>query len=76
MIIHLLLQVFYFSRSLIGIASPCHTSTPPMDEVALASPPGCNNNDAHGQAIYVGAIIDLGDDTTHVCLSSSSKLMV
>jgi hypothetical protein len=24
------------------------TSTPPMDEVAVACPPACNNNDARG----------------------------
>jgi hypothetical protein len=29
---------------------------PSMDEVADACPPACNNNDARGRAIYVGAV--------------------
>jgi hypothetical protein len=75
-IVHLLLQVFYFFQSLIGIVSPCHTSTPPIDEVAVACPPSRNNNDVHGRAIYIGVIVDPGGGTTHACLSSSCKLMV
>jgi hypothetical protein len=51
-------------------------STPLMDEVAVACPPGRNNNDARGRAIYVGAVTDLGGGTTHACSSSSSKLMI
>jgi hypothetical protein len=67
---------FYFSRSLIMIASSCRTSTPPMDEVVVACPLGRNNNDTRGRAIYVGAITDPGGGTTCACSSSSSKLMV
>jgi hypothetical protein len=52
------------------------TLTPSMDKVAIACPPGHNNNDAHDQAIYIGAITDPGGGTTHACSSSSSKLMV
>jgi hypothetical protein len=52
------------------------TLTPPMDEVVVACPPGHNNNDAHGQAIYVRAVTDPGGGTTHACSSSSSKLIV
>jgi hypothetical protein len=47
-----------------------------MNEVAVAYPSGRNNNDAHGQAIYVRAVANPGGDTTHACSSSSSKLMV
>jgi hypothetical protein len=47
-----------------------------MDEVAIACPPGRNNNDTHDQAIYVGAIADSDDGTTHAFASSSSKLVV
>jgi hypothetical protein len=45
------------------------TSAPSMDEVAVACPPACNNNDAHGRAIYVGAVADLGGGTTYTCSS-------
>jgi hypothetical protein len=41
-----------------------------MDEVVVACPPACNNSDARGRAIYVGAITDPGDDTTYACSSS------
>jgi hypothetical protein len=47
-----------------------------MNEVAVAYPSGRNNNDAHGQAIYVRAVANPGGDTTHACSSSSSKLIV
>jgi hypothetical protein len=47
-----------------------------MDEVVVACPPCHNNNDAHGQAIYVGAVVDLGGDIIHAYSSSSSKLKV
>jgi hypothetical protein len=40
-----------------------------MDEVAVACPPACNNNDAHGRAIYVGAVVDPGGGTTYACSS-------
>ena len=40
-----------------------------MDEVAVACPPACNNNDARGRAIYVGAVADPGGGTTYACLS-------
>jgi hypothetical protein len=40
-----------------------------MDEVAVACPPGCNNSDAHGRAIYVGAVADPGGGTTYACSS-------
>jgi hypothetical protein len=45
------------------------TSAPPMDEVAVACPPACNNNDARGRAIYVGAVADPGGGTTYACSS-------
>jgi hypothetical protein len=45
------------------------TSAPLMDEVAVACPPTCNNNDARGRAIYVGAIADPGGGTTYACSS-------
>jgi hypothetical protein len=45
------------------------TSVPPMDEVAVVCPPDCNNNDARGRVIYVGAIADPGGDTTYACSS-------
>jgi hypothetical protein len=45
------------------------TSAPPMDEVAVACPPACNNNDARGRAIYVGAVTDPGGGTTYACSS-------
>jgi hypothetical protein len=48
-------------------------SIPPMDEVAVACPLGHNNNDTRGRAIYVGAVVDSGDGTTHACSSSSGK---
>jgi hypothetical protein len=47
-----------------------------MDKVVVACPPGCNNNDAHGRAIYVRVIADPGGGTTYAYSSSSSKLMV
>jgi hypothetical protein len=80
-IIHLLLQVFYFflitDRDCVALSYvDISTSTPPMDEVVVACPPGHNNNDAHGRAIYVGVIADPGGGTTHACSSSSSKLMI
>jgi hypothetical protein len=40
-----------------------------MDEVAIACPPACNNNDARGRAIYVGAVADPGGGTTYACSS-------
>jgi hypothetical protein len=40
-----------------------------MDEVAAACPPACNNSDAHGRAIYVGAVADPGGGTTYACSS-------
>jgi hypothetical protein len=40
-----------------------------MDEVAVVCPPACNNSDAHGRAIYVGAIVDPGGGTTYACSS-------
>jgi hypothetical protein len=40
-----------------------------MDEVAVACPLGCNNSDAHGRAIYVGAVADPGGGTTYACSS-------
>jgi hypothetical protein len=40
-----------------------------MDEVAVACPPACNNNDARGRAIYVEAVADPGDSTTYACSS-------
>jgi hypothetical protein len=45
------------------------TSAPPMDEVAVVCPPACNNNDARGRAIYVGAVFDPGGGTTYACSS-------
>jgi hypothetical protein len=45
------------------------TSAPPMDEVAVACPPACNNNDARGRVIYVGAVADPGGGITYVCSS-------
>jgi hypothetical protein len=47
-----------------------------MDEVAIACPPGRNNNEARGRVIYVGVVADASGGTTHACSSSSSKLMV
>jgi hypothetical protein len=41
------------------------TSAPPMDEIAVACPPACNNSDARGRAIYVGAVADPGGGTTY-----------
>jgi hypothetical protein len=40
-----------------------------MDEVAVACPPACNNSDARGRVIYVGAVVDLGGGTTYACSS-------
>jgi hypothetical protein len=40
-----------------------------MDEVAVACPPACNNNDARGRAIYIGVVADPGGGTTYVCSS-------
>jgi hypothetical protein len=40
-----------------------------MDEVAVACPPACNNNDARGRAIYIGAVADPGGGTTYACSS-------
>jgi hypothetical protein len=40
-----------------------------MDEVAVACPPACNNSDACGQAIYIGAVTDPSGGTTYACLS-------
>jgi hypothetical protein len=40
-----------------------------MDEVAVACPPACNNSDARGRAICVGAIVDPGGGTTYACSS-------
>jgi hypothetical protein len=40
-----------------------------MDEVAVVCPPACNNNDARGRAIYVGAVADPGGGTTYACSS-------
>jgi hypothetical protein len=40
-----------------------------MDEVAVACPPACNNNNARGWAIYVGAVADPGGGTTYACSS-------
>jgi hypothetical protein len=40
-----------------------------MDEVAVACPPTCNNNNARGRAIYVGAVADPGGGTTYACSS-------
>jgi hypothetical protein len=45
------------------------TSAPPMDEVAVACPPACNNSDARGRAIYIGAVADAGGGTTYACSS-------
>jgi hypothetical protein len=45
------------------------TSAPPLDEVAVACPPACNNSDARGRAIYVGAVADPGGGTTYACSS-------
>jgi hypothetical protein len=80
-IIYLLLQVFYFFliTNWDCVALPyvdISTSTPAMGKVAIACPLGCNNDDAHGRAIYVKTIADPGGGTTYVCSSSSSKLMV
>jgi hypothetical protein len=41
------------------------TSAPPMDKVAVACPPACNNNDARGRAIYIGAVADPDGGTTY-----------
>jgi hypothetical protein len=40
-----------------------------MDEVAVACPPACNNNDARGRVIYVEAVADPGGGITYVCSS-------
>jgi hypothetical protein len=40
-----------------------------MDEVVVACPPACNNSDAHGRAIYVGAVADPGGGTIYACSS-------
>jgi hypothetical protein len=40
-----------------------------MDEVAVACPPACNNNDARDRAIYVGAVVDPDGGITYVCSS-------
>jgi hypothetical protein len=40
-----------------------------MDEVVIACPLACNNNDAYGRAIYVGAVADPGGGTTYACSS-------
>jgi hypothetical protein len=40
-----------------------------MDEVVVACPPACNNSDAHGRAIYVGAVVDPSGGTTYACSS-------
>jgi hypothetical protein len=45
-----------------------------MDEVVVARPPD-RNYDVRGQAIFIGAVADPGDDTIHACSSSSNKLM-
>jgi hypothetical protein len=45
------------------------TSAPPIDEVAIACPPACNNSDTHGRAIYIRAIADPGGGTTYACSS-------
>jgi hypothetical protein len=57
-------SLLFFSRSRIRIVSPA------------ICPPGHNNNDARGRAIYVEAVADSGGDITHACSSLSSKLMV
>jgi hypothetical protein len=46
-----------------------------MDVVVVACPPGHNNNDARGRAIYIRAVADPDGVTTHVCSFLSSKLM-
>jgi hypothetical protein len=40
-----------------------------MDKVVVACPPACNNSDARGRAIYVGAVADPGGGTTYACSS-------
>jgi hypothetical protein len=78
-IIHLLLRVFYFSRSLNVDTLPyinISTSKPPMDEVIVACPLARTNSNTYGRAIYIGSIANLGGDATHISSSSSSKLMV
>jgi hypothetical protein len=40
-----------------------------MDEDVVACPPACNNNDARGRAIYVGAVTDPDGGTTYACSS-------
>jgi hypothetical protein len=52
------------------------TLTPLMDEVIVACPLDCNDNDSRGRAIYDGVIVDPGGGTTHASSSFSSKLMV
>jgi hypothetical protein len=79
--IHLLLQVFYFfpitNRDCVALQYvDISTPTILIDKVVVACPPGYNNSDAHGQAIYVSPVTDPSGDTTHTCSSSSSKLMV
>jgi hypothetical protein len=69
-------SLLFFPQSLIGIVTPCRTPTPPMDKIVVACPLGRNNNDARGRAMYDRAITDPGGGTTHVCSSSTSKLMV
>jgi hypothetical protein len=51
------------------------TWTPSMDVVFVACPPGHNNNDARGRAIYIRDVADPDGVTTHVCSFLSSKLM-
>jgi hypothetical protein len=80
-IVHLLLWIFYVlpitDRDCVALSYvDILMSRPPIDEVVVACPPGHNNNDAHGWAIYVGAVADPGGGTTHACSSSSSKLMI
>jgi hypothetical protein len=80
-IIHLLLHVFYFfpitDRDCVALSYvDISMSTPRIDEVAIACPPGRNNNDARGRTIYVGVVADPSSGTTHACSSSSSKLMI
>jgi hypothetical protein len=51
-------------------------STPSIDEVTVACPIGCNNNNARGWVIYVRVVTYPGGGTTHACASSWSKLTV
>jgi hypothetical protein len=50
--------------------------SPLMDEVIVACPPGRNNNDTRGRAIYIGVVADSSISITHAYSSSSSKLMI